>query len=182
MPRPYKIPTSHIRRKSKIQDPKSKMVSTLWSHLHQIQSLTFVAQSSAQTGWNGRGRGRVQVESVNDQCLLFHERGFWEPEEGRSLRFRNVFRWSWVPDSNSLRLEHLRFGAAHPVLLFDLVQVEPQVWRSLAPHDCGADQYVARLTQGDQGISVHWTVTGPRKQEAIAYQYSGHLPNDPLLR
>ena len=54
------------------------------------------------------------------------------PEGGRELRFRNVFRWSAVGEA--LRLEHLRFGVAHPVFLFDLAPVAAGEWRSVSPH------------------------------------------------
>src|ERR1700719_4337478 len=97
-------------------------VQKAWTRLISVQELTFEARSHAasNTGWNGTGKGVVQVETVEARVILFHERGLWTPEEGRQSTFSNVFRWTADPDGHFIQLEHLRFGQDHPVYLFDL--------------------------------------------------------------
>jgi hypothetical protein len=99
-----------------------------------------------------------------------HESGTWQPERGAALNFRNVYRWSLLAAA-LVRLEHLRFGAEHPVWLFDLAPDGPALWLPAGPHLCGADCYRAELRPGDSGLSLTWTITGPRKLERIVYEY-----------
>src|SRR5262245_40512939 len=92
---------------------------TLWAALRHVRTIQFTARSGAGTGWNGTGSGTVLVTAPQDGVLVFEESGTWQPEQGQPLRFTNVFRWTLL-GSQRLRLEHLRFGPAHPVYLFDL--------------------------------------------------------------
>jgi hypothetical protein len=101
--------------------------------------------------------------------LLFHETGTWQPQGGSTLPFRNVFRW--MQKGAVLQLEHLRFGPDAPVFLFDLTPHAEGNWRAAVPHLCRADQYDAHLTVQPGGIDLSWHITGPKKQERIAYQY-----------
>jgi hypothetical protein len=141
----------------------------LWECLHRVRFLRFVARSAGPTGWNGVGVGVVAVGSPTDSTLTFTESGSWRPEVGRETRFRNVFRWSLV-GPRSVRLEHLRFGAEHPVYLFDLEAVGSS-WSSVLPHLCREDSYSAELQVQKWGILLCWTVVGPGKQERIEYEY-----------
>jgi hypothetical protein len=142
----------------------------LWARLRQVRALSFVAQSAAQTGWNGAGSGTVVVQAFGDQVLTFTEAGVWRPEGGSDIRFRNVFRWTLA--GSVVRLEHLRFGAENPVYLFDLEAAGEREWRSASPHLCRKDCYAAHLVVHDDHILVRWFVDGPRKQELIEYRYN----------
>ena len=148
-------------------------VEKAWTRLLAVQELAFEARSCAatNTGWNGSGKGVVQVEVVEAGVILFHERGTWTPEAGRQTTISNVFRWTADPDFRFIRLEHLRFGPDHPVYLFDLVPVGEGVLESSEPHVCRKDLYAARMEYDEQAIRLRWTITGPKKDEHISYTY-----------
>lgn len=141
------------------------------SLLQRVRSLQFEARSEAATGWNGVGTGAVTVSQPAAGVVAFDEAGTWQPNEhGRpAIGFRNVFRWSAI--SGALRLEHLRFGIEHPVLLFDMAPDESGTWREVSPHQCRDDCYTATLATEDDRLIVAWTIVGPRKREAIRYTY-----------
>lgn len=143
----------------------------LWEQLACVETLSFVAESALATGWHGEGRGDVGVTMPAEDALLFYESGTWRPDGGVDLSFRNVFRWTKLGDA--IRLEHLRFGPDAPVYLFDLMQHEDGIWRSADPHRCKADRYTASLTMQDGAMDLVWRIDGPKKQERIAYRYSG---------
>lgn len=148
-------------------------VREAWDRLCTIRELEFEAQSrsSTNTGWNGSGRGTVQVENLDHETLLFHEKGSWDADGTRELTFNNLFRWTCDPGARLIRLEHLRFGPDSPVYLFDLVPESERVLFSAQPHVCRDDLYSARMVIADEAIVLSWTVTGPRKDERIAYRY-----------
>ena len=153
--------------------PLSENVLSL---LRQVTSLSFTAQSQANTGWQGIGSGKVEVSEPASCTVVFHEAGTWQPsaEHQGVFDFSNVFRWSAVGEH--LRLEHLRFGVDNPVLLFDMACHADGIWRDISPHECGADRYAATLevTRGgaeNVRIDVAWSIVGPRKQESIKYSY-----------
>ncbi|MGS2743743.1 DUF6314 family protein [Halomonas sp. LS-001] len=146
------------------------------SLLRQVTSLSFTAQSEANTGWQGVGNGNVVVDEPTSKTVVFHEAGTWQPsaQHQGEFDFSNVFRWTAVGEH--LRLEHLRFGVDNPVLLFDMARQEDGIWREVSPHECGADRYAATLevTKGkaeNVRIDVAWSIIGPRKQETIEYCY-----------
>jgi hypothetical protein len=145
-----------------------------WMRLRTVQRLSFVARSRAApgSGWNGRGEGTVRVEEVDSRTTLFHESGSWTPEAGRAIPFSNVFRWTLDDDADFLRLEHLRFGAEHPVYLFDMVSASEAVLVSAELHVCRDDLYAARLEFDEQKIRLNWTIAGPKKNESIEYSYT----------
>lgn len=148
----------------------------LWRLLGDVRCLAFVAASEAATGWNGCGVGTVVVSGAGDGGMTFHEAGTWRPDAGGEIRFRNVYRWTVLGDR--VRLEHLRFGADHPVYLFDLVPGDDGAWRSDSAHVCGEDCYSAGLWVEDGEVVLRWAIDGPRKRERIEYRYSadlGHL-------
>jgi hypothetical protein len=142
----------------------------VWRRLGRVRTLSFVARSASRTGWNGRGSGTVVVESAGDEVITYAESGFWRPEGGRDIRFRNVFRWTKA--GTTIRLEHLRFGADHPVYLFDLAPAADREWRAVSPHLCGEDCYAAAMRIQDDEITLRWSVTGPQKSEEIEYTYA----------
>ena len=84
-------------------------------------AVLFSSKSQCQTGWRGKGRGRVDVSSPGPGVLLFREAGTWEQDGGKEIRFTNTFRWTLVEDR--VRLEHLRYGDDKPVFCLK--------WRSI---------------------------------------------------
>jgi hypothetical protein len=138
--------------------------------LRRVCDLQFTATSASLTGWNGIGHGSVVVESPGPEVVTFRESGLWRPDGGSELRFSNVYRWS-VVGSQTVRLEHLRFGPGQPVLLFELAPELEEVWSSVSPHQCRDDCYSARLQMQDEGILLRWAIVGPQKREDIEYIY-----------
>ncbi|MGM0615071.1 MAG: DUF6314 family protein [Pseudomonadota bacterium] len=144
------------------------------SCLRRVRTLHFNAQSQAGTGWEGVGKGKVKVSAAQENSLVFHESGNWQPnhksaEHPSAFAFTNTFRWTAI--GHQLRLEHLRFGVDKPVLLFDMAPDEAGQWREVDPHLCGQDVYAASLTIEGNQIRVAWSIKGPRKQESIVYSY-----------
>jgi hypothetical protein len=141
------------------------------SLLLRVRSLRFDARSDAATGWDGVGTGTVTVAEPATGIVVFDEAGTWQPSAaGRAtVRFKNVFRWSAVGET--LRLEHLRFGPEHPVLLFDMAPGEDGAWREVSHHQCREDCYTASLAVESGQLVVAWSIVGPRKRESIRYTY-----------
>jgi hypothetical protein len=148
-------------------------VQGAWRRLSEVRELTFEARSRSalNTGWNGSGKGTVQVERIDFLTLLFHEKGLWVPSGGHEMGFRNVFRWTVDAEGRCLRLEHPRFGMEQPVYLFDLMPASERTLESSEPHVCREDRYAARMELEQQVIYLLWTVSGPTKDESILYCY-----------
>jgi hypothetical protein len=137
-----------------------------------VRSLQFDARSEAGSGWDGVGTGIVAVSEPMNGVIVFQESGTWQPSavSRPAVRFTNVFRWS--SKSETIRLEHLRFGANHPVLLFDLALSGGGEWRENNPHLCREDCYTATMAVEGERLLVRWSIQGPCKRESIAYTYS----------
>jgi hypothetical protein len=148
-------------------------VVRVWNRLATVRQLTFESRSSSveASGWEGQGTGQVVVDLGEPATLLFHETGTWRSAEGRQFRFSNAYRWTLDDAHQRLRLEHLRFGRARPVLLFDLAALNDGVLQSDAAHVCSDDCYTARLELDADTIHLDWKIVGPKKDEAISYRY-----------
>lgn len=158
-------------RNGRSRDGRSVIVAQeIWSCLSHIHAVNFVAHSQLTPGWNGRGSGTVTVERLNDDTLVFYESGVWQSQGSGEIEFSNIFRWSRV-GAETIRLEHLRYGPDQPVYLFDLVAADHNEWKSVKPHLCREDIYAARLFRQEQSILMNWTITGPKKQETLEYNY-----------
>lgn len=149
----------------------AQSLTEVMSLLRRVQSLRFDARSEAATGWDGVGTGAVAVSEPAAGVVVFTEAGTWQPNAPNraAVGFNNVFRWSAVGEV--LRLEHLRFGADHPVLLFDMAPDEAGAWREVSPHLCREDCYTAILAVEGGKLEVAWSIVGPHKRESIHYTY-----------
>lgn len=148
------------------------MIIKTWQRLARLRSLRFTSTPGAHshTGWSGQGRAEVRVEPIAGDCLRLIETGRFQPDgHTRALAFSNVYLWQRVDDT--LQLSHERFGAEQPVFLLSLAPAGPELMASQAPHLCGADQYAAELRLTDTGFALDWRITGPVKDECLAYQY-----------
>lgn len=143
----------------------------LLSRLRPVRSLRFEARSDTATGWDGVGVGSVAVTEPATGVMVFHETGWWTPtaSPATSFDFRNTYRWTVVGDV--VRLEHLRFGAEQPVLLFDITPGEDGRWRDMSPHLCREDCYSASLVADGGPMELEWTIVGPQKRVHIRYVY-----------
>lgn len=135
-----------------------------------VRTVRFVSKSHSETGWSGSGFGVVKVSEPALNVLRFEESGTWKPTGSKEMRFTNVFRWSLVEDR--LRLEHLRFGADHPVFLFEMAVGADGIWQETDPHPCRDDCYRASLRLAEDEVFVSWLVRGPKRDEIIEYTYT----------
>ena len=141
-----------------------------WDRLATVTGLAFTATSTTATGWAGAGTGQVTVGRVGRSVIVFDERGTWvQSPSGRQFTFTNAFRWTLAADS--IRLEHLRFGAARPVHLFNLVTDGKNELTASTPHACGDDRYTATLTWDSDAVRLAWRIRGPKTDVTIGYTY-----------
>lgn len=154
-----------------MMDNLKEPVDNLWHHLGSAHTLSFTARSPLPNGWNGSGEGKVEVDQPAPSVLIYSETGQWTPTGGKPLRFSNVYRWTFHPDTSAIRLEHLRFGADRPVYLFDLRADSEQSFISAEPHLCGEDCYAAQVRLEQQAIQMLWSIQGPEKEETISYRH-----------
>lgn len=143
---------------------------------------------------------QVECETVDDNAPTSPDSGMEDPgpmatspdivflEQGRfqlegqpaSVNFTNRYRWRVSPDGEALSLSHERRGRDAAVFLFDLIpdlQRGPDHYISREAHLCIDDLYAATLTivrdEDNQpcGFDLDWRITGPRKDEHLAYRY-----------
>lgn len=150
------------------------LLHAVWKRLCKVKQLTFHAtsKSSDEGGWNGKGKGQVQVTKVNDNVLIFQEKGFWQDRNGQDIAFHNSFRWTLDAIGHTISLEHLRHGIDHPVFLFHLVPSTNQSLASLDSHLCEKDAYFGQIFCDRHTLRLHWRVIGPKKNEEIATYYT----------
>lgn len=134
--------------------------------------MRFNAKSAmGQRGWNGAGKGLVEVELADTHRTLFRESGRWN-NGTTELEFTNRYRWTLSANSQSIELEHLRYGSDNPVFLVELVKDSADTWMSANPHICGNDSYSVDINCSGSTISMLWKIRGPEKDEQIRTIYS----------
>lgn len=149
-------------------------IQSFWEKLATIQTMCFSAKSKSMgqtSGWNGIGKGTVEV-NLDGDVLIFKERGTWLSEEKKEHDFSNVFRWTMQLQQGAILLEHLRFGAQHPVFLFSLIPVDAHTFESIDAHVCNDDSYFGQIRCDKHFIQFNWRVIGPKKNEEIDYLYT----------
>lgn len=150
------------------------LVINIWNQLTSIKELSFTSTSQGKggSGWNGVGRGQVQVRQINDNVIIFDENGSWTSREGQEINFTNTFRWSLDRFQSLMTLEHLRFGERNPVFLFHLTQVDHETLQSVSSYICNEDTYLGQLRCVNHSIKLNWRIIGPKKNEEIDYIYT----------
>ena len=147
-------------------------IFSFWKRLSEVKSLKIISQCRQipPTYEKRQGCAQVILEKSSDNTIIFFEKGGWQ--ESVSLAFTNVFRWTLDEELKQIKLEHLRFGAKHPVFLFSLIPVEKNLLKSLQPHECKEDTYFGSVLFDDHFIHLNWKVLGPRKNELTEMVYS----------
>ena len=144
----------------------------IWKRLKQVSSLSFTAQSAnRKTGWIGTGKGKVKVEIVSGEVIIFSETGTWTTTSGAEMEFSNRYRWSLSTCQDFLKLEHLRYGVESPIKLLELYCDADLRWKTSTPHTCNKDTYTLEINYSSSCISLDWHVIGPVKNERIRYRY-----------
>lgn len=147
-------------------------VGRVWSRLPSITRLAFQASpgSASRTLWWGRGEARVDVESTPDSRRFVESGQFWSGDSATAVAVRNAYLWQ--RDASSLLLSHERLGRESPVFLLRLAGTGGTTLEGGEPHQCALDQYRATLHLTDDGFSLDWIVTGPRKDERLSQHYT----------
>lgn len=148
------------------------LVDLIWSRLPHITHLAFQAApgDASQTLWRGRGEARVRVESTSDARRFVESGQFWPGHSSTPVAVRNAYLWQ--RDAASLLLSHERLGRDSPVFLLRLARVDDMTLEGGEPHQCALDQYRATLRLTEDGFSLDWIVTGPRKDERLSQHYT----------
>jgi len=151
-----------------------EILSIFWKRLSAVRFLRFQSKSKSRVeiGWNGSGRGEVNVRYENERSLIFDEKGSWTQENGQEIDFNNTFRWVLDLEANMISLEHLRFGVNHPVFLFHLVVSSVNRLDSLDSHFCAEDVYLGKIDLSVNYLHLQWRIIGPIKDEEISYFYT----------
>lgn len=119
-----------------------------------------------------KGISSVTVFSEEETVTLF-ERGTWLSVHSREeIAYTNTLRFRFLKDSRRIALEHLRYGKNRPVLLFELDQVGPFAYRSLAPYTCKEDTYTGSVLFDAHYIHLNWQVVGPKKNTSLRAVYT----------
>lgn len=152
----------------------AELLNHVWKKLLEVKTLSFSAQSKAihKSGWDGVGKGQVNVNVQSDTVIIFNEKGVWISSEGKEFDFHNIFRWNLERSKKVITLEHLRFGEKNPVFLFHLAPIDENMLESVGAHVCREDIYLGTVWCDHRSMHFNWRVLGPKKNEEIIYLYS----------
>lgn len=152
---------------------KPAILEMFWNKLTTVRQLSFNAKTKSkdESGWNGKGTGEVIVLREGSSTLIFQEKGSWRGKQGEPITFSNQFRWKFDQKTGRISLEHLRFGAEHPVFLFHLAPTDSNKLSSVDSHLCGGDIYFGQVHFDHHTLRLNWRVIGPKKNEEIDYCY-----------
>jgi hypothetical protein len=166
-------PRLRFKEEGERETARRKELNAFWQILGKIQRLSFSAKSR-QNGEDTTkvGEAGVIVTSPIPTTLIFQEKGHWLSEQASDTAFSNSFRWMLDLNAALITVEHLRYGAAHPVFLFHLTPMQPHTLESVDAHLCGEDTYLGNIVWGKSAIDFHWRIIGPHKNNQLIYHYS----------
>jgi len=169
----YVVKEDHLVRADS-QENKSRILLAFWERFLSVTQLTFNAKTKSKeaSGWNGKGKGDVQIVREGINVLVFNEKGTWQGKQGEDVSFSNVFRWTLDRNAGVISLEHLRRGQDHPVFLFHLAPSGKNCLSSVDSHLCEGDTYFGQIHFDLYSLRLNWRVIGPKKNEEIDYYYS----------
>ena len=151
---------------------KRRELQTFWERLGRTRQLSFSAKTRHGDKPSIRvGKAEVRVEAPQPNVLVFHEKGFWLVDHFPDTGFSNVFRWTYDPHRILIALEHLRYGAGHPVFLFHLIPTASGRLESIDPHLCAEDTYMGNIAWSQNQIDFQWRIIGPKKNDELMYRY-----------
>lgn len=170
----YYVLKEDLTTRSTSNENKTQILFTFWEKLKKVTLLTFNARtkSKEEWGWNGKGRGEVDVTREGDNTLIFNEKGTWQNKQAVEVNFSNVFRWTLDRFAGVISLEHLRRGPENPVFLFHLAPTSKHSLSSVDSHLCEGDTYFGQIHFDRYSLSLNWRVIGTKKNEELDYYYS----------
>jgi len=148
-----------------------RTIEQAWALLPRLRCMSFAASpgTHSQTSWRGTGTACIKTHT-DGACHWLEEQGIFTPQQTRQeVSFRNSYCWRRT--ATGLDLWHERFGMDDSVFLLTLVTAAPGRLQGRQPHHCGADVYRAELVFEADGFDLIWRVSGPRKDEHLAYRY-----------
>ncbi len=148
-----------------LKEEKTQILLSAWDRLTKIQQLTCNTKSKEFTR---KGKALVSIKKEGTHVLVFHEKGTWSGKQ--EMNFNNVFRWTLDLNADVISLEHLRHDS--PVFLVNLIPLNNHLLISLQPHVCGKDIYTGKMHLKSDGVHLHWSIMGPKKNEEIDSYYS----------
>jgi len=153
---------------------KEKLLDEVWGRLQAVRRVAFQAtcHSKESGGMSGKGVADVLVTRLNENVLVFTEKGSWKAKKTGELNCSNTLRWTKDDKSHKISLDHLRRGWDAPVFLFDLVPYGKKTLISLDSHLCGADYYFGHIKLDETKLCLYSRVIGAKKNDAIDYLYS----------
>ena len=143
-------------------------LAAFWERLIAVTRSEFAVKDG---GVQREGSGTVTIHRPDPLTIVWEETGTWRGPAGSPTHYRDRLRWERQDARGLLVLHHARRGDTAPVHLGDLAPGPDGIWRSLAPHLCGADRYDSALTVEGSDLVVAWRVEGPRKQYAMVRRY-----------
>jgi len=151
---------------------RKKELAAFWERLTEVTRLSVVAKSrELEEEQRKEGKAVVEVFSPTATTILFEEKGIWSIEPLADTEFTNRFRWTLDRESSLITLEHLRYGASHPVFLFHLTPTKPGVIESVDAHLCGEDTYLGHILWDPKSVVFNWRIIGPKKNTHLVYLY-----------
>ena len=144
-----------------------------WTFLQTVRHLSFSVKSKQRGGMTSKmGRAEVQIISSSPTVCIFQEMGYWLKDQMPETTFHSSFRWTLDTKATLITLEHLRYGASHPVFLFHLTPTKPFYLETVDAHLCVEDSYLGSILWSSSTMHFHWRVLGPFKNEELIYSYS----------
>ena len=147
----------------------TERIQHLWERLATIGGFTYESRPGPRslTGWQGEGRGRVQIDDSNADERHFIEQGEFQLQSGQIVEMQNRFISKKTP--TGVALSHGRRG--EPVFLFELIPTADGLWKSSQDHVCINDLYSGELRESANGFELTWHIDGPKKDEHLFYRY-----------
>jgi hypothetical protein len=165
-------PRLRLKEEGEREKHRRKELDLFWHTLGKTHRLSFSAKSR-QNGEDSTkiGEAEVVVTSPTPTTLIFQEKGTWLSEQLPEGAFSNSFRWTLDLKTALITVEHLRYGAAHPVFLFHLTPTESHTLESVDAHLCGEDTYLGNIVWSPTNINFYWRIIGPHKNNRLTYHY-----------
>ena len=149
-------------------------MDSIWQRLKNVTQMTLKAEYAGKL-WTGQGRVGVHgLPSGNG--LIFEESGVWHATKGKLQPFVNQYIWAFDYANEAFSLSRKRAESEVPELLARFVKdvachTRTPFWRQETPHLCGKDCYTAELNLDPQGVSLAWTIYGPKKDDRVWVAY-----------
>lgn len=151
---------------------RSELIS-FWKKLSSVTKLlTSAKQREGDSPSTQSGKAEVKVIAPSETTLIFQEKGHWVSDDFPSTSFSNSFRWTLDISASLISLEHLRYGATHPVFLLHFTPTKKRLLESVDAHLCAEDTYLGNISWDAHSIDFHWRIIGPKKNQQLLYHYS----------